>query len=151
MNIFVGNLSFDASEEDVRKLFGGFGNVSSVAIVMSKGKRIPRSRGFGFVEMPDEQEALAAITALSGKEFMGRPLNISPSRSKEAAPQDARINPPPRRRDGYSGYKEGRRSRSFLKRRSAAGITEPLPERKKAFSNPMRWKKKARYSKRLPR
>ena len=82
MNIFVGNLSFDAAEGDVKKLFEDFGNVASVVIVMRKEKKAPKSRGFGFVEMPDEQQALAAIAALSGKEFMGRVLNVDPARPK---------------------------------------------------------------------
>jgi len=80
MNIFVGNLSFDSTHDDVKKLFEGFGNVASVAIVMSKEKKAPKSRGFGFVEMPDEHQALAAIAALSGKEFMGRVINVDPAR-----------------------------------------------------------------------
>lgn len=82
MNIFVGNLSFDSTEADVRKLFEGFGNVASVVIVMSKEKKAPKSRGFGFVEMPDEQQALAAIAALNENEFMGRILNAEPARPK---------------------------------------------------------------------
>jgi RNA recognition motif-containing protein len=82
MNIFVGNLSFDATGGDVKKLFEGFGNVASVAIVMRKEKKAPKSRGFGFVEMPDEQQALAAIDVLNGKEFMGRVLNVDPARPK---------------------------------------------------------------------
>ena len=91
MNIFLGNLSFDATESDVKKLFEGFGNVASVAIVMSKEKKAPRSRGFGFVEMPDEQQALAAIVALNGKEHMGRVLNVEPARPKG---QKAMVWPP---------------------------------------------------------
>jgi hypothetical protein len=85
MDIFVGNLSFDATEGDVRKLFEGFGNVASVVIVMRKEKRVPKSRGFGFIQMPDEQQALAAIAALNGKEFMGRVLNVDPARPKTEA------------------------------------------------------------------
>ena len=85
MNIFVGNLSFDATEADVKKLFEGFGNVTSVVIVMRKEKKVPKSRGFGFVQMPDEQQALAAMVALNGKEFMGRVLNINPTRPKTEA------------------------------------------------------------------
>jgi len=91
MNIFLGNLSFDATESDVKKLFEGFGNVASVAIVMSKEKKAPRSRGFGFVEMPDEQQALAAIAALNGKEHMGRVLNVEKARPKG---QKAMVWPP---------------------------------------------------------
>ena len=85
MNIFVGNLSFDATEGDVKKLFEGFGNVVSVAIVMRKETKAPKSRGFGFVDMPDEQQALAAIAALNGKEFMGRALNVNPAHPKTEA------------------------------------------------------------------
>lgn len=82
MNIFVGNLSFDSNNSDVKKLFEGFGNVSSAVIVMRKEKKAPKSRGFGFVEMPDEQQALCAIAALNGKEFMGRALDVNPARPK---------------------------------------------------------------------
>jgi hypothetical protein len=91
MNIFVGNLLFAATEGDVKKLFEGFGNVASVAIVMRKEKKTPKSRGFGFVQMPDEQQALAAIGALNGKEFMGRVLNVNPARPKG---QKAMVWPP---------------------------------------------------------
>ncbi|MDP2928296.1 MAG: RNA-binding protein, partial [Candidatus Omnitrophota bacterium] len=81
MNIFVGNLSFEAKEIDVKRVFMAFGVVTSVAIVMEKkGKK---SRGFGFVQMPDEQEALAAIAQLQGKEILGRPINVMPALSKE--------------------------------------------------------------------
>jgi hypothetical protein len=91
MNIFVGNLAFAATEADVRKLFEGFGNVASAVIVMEKEKKAPKSRGFGFVQMPDEQQALAAIAALNGKEFMGRVLNVNPARPKG---QKAMVWPP---------------------------------------------------------
>src|SRR4030042_6042831 len=100
MDIFVGNLSFDATEGDVRKLFEGFGNVASVAILMRKKKKAAKSRGFGFVQMPDEQQALAAIAALNGKEFMGRVLNVEPARPKKEAQavvelkEDRRGRPP---------------------------------------------------------
>ena len=80
MKIFMGNLSFDATEADIKTLFEGFGSVSSVVVVMEKKEA--KSRGFGFVEMPDDQEAGAAIVALNAKEFMGRPLNVSQSRIK---------------------------------------------------------------------
>lgn len=80
MKMFVGNLSFDATEADVKSLFEGFGTVSSVVIVMEKKEA--KSRGFGFVEMPDDQQAGAAIASLNAKEFMGRPLNVSQARVK---------------------------------------------------------------------
>ncbi|MFH1045803.1 MAG: RNA-binding protein, partial [Candidatus Omnitrophota bacterium] len=91
MDIFVGNLSFDANEGDVKKLFEGFGNVTSVAIVMRKEKKAPKSRGFGFVQMPDEHQALAAVAALNGKEFMGRVLDVNPAHPKG---QKAMVWPP---------------------------------------------------------
>src|SRR5665213_604619 len=74
-NIFVGNLSFEATKEDVVKLFEPFGSVANVLIMeRKKGK----SRGYGFVDMPNEEEKNAAITALAGKEFMWRVLSVSP-------------------------------------------------------------------------
>jgi hypothetical protein len=80
MNIFVGNLSFDATEEDVKKLFEGFGQVVSAVIVKEKNGK--KSRGFGFVEMVEQSQGEAAVNALNLKEFMGRPLNVSPERPK---------------------------------------------------------------------
>ncbi len=80
MKMFVGNLSFDATEADLKTLFEGFGAVSSVVIVMEKKEA--KSRGFGFVEMPDDQQAEAAIAALNTKDFRGRPLNVSQARVK---------------------------------------------------------------------
>lgn len=84
MNIFVGNLAFSAVENDVRVLFEAFGIVSSVNIKKKSGKN---SRGFGFVTMPDEDQALAAITGLQDKEFMGRPLSVSIQRPKAVNPK----------------------------------------------------------------
>ena len=73
-NIFVGNLSFAATQEDVRKLFEKFGTVA--AVVMVKGKKA-KPRGFCFVDMPDEKHFKSALTGLDGKEFMDRPLKVS--------------------------------------------------------------------------
>ena len=91
MNIFVGNLAFDATQDDIKKLFEGFGKLASAVIVMSKEKKTPKSRGFGFVEMPDEEQALAAIAALNEKEFMGRILNISQARPKTEADRQSEL------------------------------------------------------------
>ena len=91
MNIFVGNLLFDATEGDVKKLFECYGLVASVVIVMSKEKKAPKSRGFGFVDMPDEQQALTAIAALNGKEFMGRVLNVDVARPKTKAERKIKL------------------------------------------------------------
>jgi len=141
MNIFVGNLAFISTEANVRKLFGRFGSIASCVVVMDKkGKN---SRGFGFVEMPDERGAYTAIAALDGKQFMGRPLNVSLANAKPEAEKDAGQ----RKRVRASGYKQGRRSRSFMAKRAAAGIEGPMPERKKTKKNPLRWRKKKPYQK----
>ncbi|HTY44863.1 MAG TPA: hypothetical protein VMD52_02595 [Patescibacteria group bacterium] len=169
MNIFVGNLPFAAVEADVKTLFGSFGHVASVVIV--KDKKGVKSRGFGFLEMPDDRQAQAAIDALNNKEFMGRTLNISPVRPKteeqrqeqkknrlgarmrarvQARPQEGRpsrdawFSAVYKKTEGYSGYKRGRRTRSYAARRAQAGIKEPieLERKKKPHDNPMRWKKR---------
>jgi len=74
-NIFVGNLSFKATKDDVVKLFEPFGTVAN-AVIMERKKG--KSRGYGFVDMPDEEQKNAAIAALQGKEFMWRVLSVSP-------------------------------------------------------------------------
>jgi len=82
MNIFVGNLSRDANENALRQVFEEVGQVSSVAIIKDKFTGNPR--GFGFVEMPNKDEATAAIGALNGKDFMGRNLNVNEANPKPA-------------------------------------------------------------------
>jgi RNA recognition motif-containing protein len=84
MNIFVGNLSFLATENDVKGIFEAFGAVSFVSIKKKSGKN---SRGFGFVSMPDNLQAQAAIAGLQNKEFMGRPLSVSVERPKAVKPK----------------------------------------------------------------
>lgn len=74
MHIFVGNLPFSATKEDVAKLFETFGTVASVSIKKKSGQN---SRGFGFVEMPNHLHAEAAINGLEGKEYKGRILKVS--------------------------------------------------------------------------
>ena len=80
MNIYVGNLSHDATEQDLRQAFEAFGQVESVNIIMDKFSGRPR--GFGFVEMPNSQEAQAAIAGLNGKDLKGRDLNVNEARPK---------------------------------------------------------------------
>jgi len=84
MNIFVGNLSFSATENDVKNVFEAFGTVSSVSIKKKSGKN---SRGFGFVGMPDELQAQSAIAGLQNKDFMGRTLIVSIERPKAVKPK----------------------------------------------------------------
>jgi RNA recognition motif-containing protein len=81
MNIYVGNLSYGMSEDELRDAFGAFGEVSSVKILMDR--ETGRSRGFGFVEMPNKSEAETAITQLNGKELGGRALRINEARPRE--------------------------------------------------------------------
>jgi RNA recognition motif-containing protein len=81
MNIYVGNLSWNLKDQDVANLFSPFGEVTSAKIVMDKFTQ--RSKGFGFVEMPNDQEAQAAIAQLNGSEVDGRNLVVNESRPKE--------------------------------------------------------------------
>ena len=81
MNIYVGNLSYGMSEDELREAFGAFGEVSSVKILMDR--ETGRSRGFGFVEMPNQSEAETAIAQLNGKDVGGRALRINEARPRE--------------------------------------------------------------------
>lgn len=81
MNIYVGNLSFDSSEDDLRQEFEKHGEVSSVKVISDR--LTGKSRGFAFVEMPDDSHAQTAIAEISGKDFMGRSLNLSEARGRE--------------------------------------------------------------------
>jgi RNA recognition motif-containing protein len=85
VNIYVGNLSFDVSEEDVQAAFEAFGKVESVKVI--KDKYSGASRGFGFVEMASKDEAKAAITALNGKELKGRAMNVNEARPRAERPR----------------------------------------------------------------
>ena len=80
MNIYVGNLSFDVKEENLQTAFGAFGQVSSATIV--RDKYSGQARGFGFVEMPDQNEARTAIANLNGKELLGRQMNVNEARPR---------------------------------------------------------------------
>ena len=80
MNIYVGNLAFTVTEEDLKKAFEAFGQVASVNII--KDQYSNQSKGFGFVEMPDSSEAQAAISALNGKELNGRTLTVNQAKPK---------------------------------------------------------------------
>ena len=81
MNIYVGNLSYGMSEDELRQAFSAHGEVSSVKILMDR--ETGRSRGFGFVEMPNKAEADAAIAQLNGKDVGGRALRINEARPRE--------------------------------------------------------------------
>ncbi len=83
MNIYVGNLSYEVTEEDLRQAFGAFGQVESINII--KDKYSGESKGFGFVEMPDKAEAQSAIEGLNDKELKGRDLKVSEARPRSEA------------------------------------------------------------------
>jgi RNA recognition motif-containing protein len=84
MNIYVGNLPYSLSQDELREAFAGFGEVSSATIVMDR--MTGRSKGFGFVEMPMQDQAEAAIKALDGSDFGGRNLKVNEARPREARP-----------------------------------------------------------------
>jgi cold-inducible RNA-binding protein len=81
MNIYVGNVNYQATEEMLRNLFEQFGEVSAVKIITDKVSG--RSKGFAFVEMTNDDEAKAAIENLNGKEFSSRELTVNEARPKE--------------------------------------------------------------------
>lgn len=80
MNIYVGNLTYEVTEEDLQKAFEGFGQIETVKII--KDNYSGRSKGFGFVEMPDSAEAHSAIEGLDGKELQGRTLKVNKARPR---------------------------------------------------------------------
>lgn len=82
MKIYVGNLSYNSTEETIRNQFSQFGEVTSVEIVMDKisGK----SKGFGFVEMPDENNARSAISTLNQKDIDGRKVRVSEAQERKS-------------------------------------------------------------------
>jgi RNA recognition motif-containing protein len=81
MNIYIGNLSRDVTEEDLRQTFQAYGTIDSVSIIKDKFSGI--SKGFAFIEMPVKEEAEAAMTALKGKELKGRSLDCNEARPRE--------------------------------------------------------------------
>jgi RNA recognition motif-containing protein len=95
-NLFVGNMSFQTAEADLRALFAPFGEITRVHV--AKDRETGRARGFGFVEMANDEEAAKAIAALDGKEFGGRNLKVN-----EATPKGDRPGP----RSGGGGNRGG--------------------------------------------
>ena len=80
MNIYVGNLSRDVTEDDLRQDFEAFGQVNSATVI--KDRFSGESRGFGFVEIPSKNEAQTAITEMNGKDLKGRTINVNEARPK---------------------------------------------------------------------
>jgi RNA recognition motif-containing protein len=81
MNIYVGNLGYQTTEESVRQAFKAFGEVASVSLITDKYSGAPR--GFGFVEMPVKSEAIAAINGLNDQELDGRRLDVNEARPRK--------------------------------------------------------------------
>lgn len=82
MNMYVSNLGFHTSEEELRKLFESFGKVSSAKVITDR--ETGRSRGFGFVEMDTNTEAVEAMNKLNGKEIEGRVISVTVARERES-------------------------------------------------------------------
>jgi cold-inducible RNA-binding protein len=109
-NLFVGNMSFQTTESDLRALFEPFGQLSRVHIAMDR--ETGRARGFAFVEMPNDAEAANAIQALDGKDLGGRNIKVNEARPKEAGGGGSRgPGGPggPRGKGGNSGGNSGPR------------------------------------------
>jgi cold-inducible RNA-binding protein len=100
-NLFVGNLSFQTTESELRTLFQPFGQITRVHVAMDRDTG--RARGFAFVEMPNDDEAKNAIAALDGKEFGGRNVKVN-----EARPKTERAGSPGGGRGGSSAGGRGR-------------------------------------------
>ena len=81
MKLYVGNLSYSTTEDDLRDAFAPYGQPDSVKIIMDRDSG--RSKGFGFVEFADDQQARAAMAALNGKDFGGRALTVNEARPRE--------------------------------------------------------------------
>jgi RNA recognition motif-containing protein len=94
MNIYIGNMSYETTEEQLRQAFEGFGEVSTVNIINDRDSGRPK--GFAFVEMSSKDEATAAISGLNGQELNGRELNVN-----EAKPREQSGN-----RSGGNGYRK---------------------------------------------
>lgn len=84
MNIYVGNLPYNITEEELRSTFEEFGNITEVTIIQDR--MTGQSKGFGFVEMPDNSEADAAIKGLNEKNVKGRNLKVNQAKPREARP-----------------------------------------------------------------
>ncbi|MGQ9673612.1 MAG: RNA recognition motif domain-containing protein [Candidatus Aminicenantales bacterium] len=101
MNIYVGNLSRDVSEAELREAFQAFGEIQSCNII--KDKFTGESRGFGFVEMPNKAEAEKAISSLNGKDLKGRTINVNEARPRTDRPRGGGFGGRGGGRGGFGG------------------------------------------------
>jgi RNA recognition motif-containing protein len=100
MNIYVANIPWKASEDQLKQLFAEYGEVSSAKIIMDKVTQ--RSRGFGFVEMADDNAARQAINTLNGADFLGKNLVVNEARPREERPNNFRGNSGGFRKGGFN-------------------------------------------------
>ncbi len=84
MNIYVGNLAFEVTDDELRQLFAAYGDVDTATVI--KDRFSGESRGFGFVEMPSREDATAAIEALNGTDLHGRSITVNEARPKAQKP-----------------------------------------------------------------
>ncbi len=91
MNIYIGNLAYSVTDEDLQDMFAEFGEVASASVIIDR--QTNKSKGFGFIEMPNNAEADGAIKALNGRQINGRPIKVNQALPKGSKPQ-------PRRRFG---------------------------------------------------
>lgn len=113
MSIYVGNLSYQVTQEDIQEVFAEYGTVKNVTLPMDR--ETGRVRGFAFVEMNDGNEEAAAIEALDGAEWMGRDLKVSKARPREERP-DKRFSG-----GGRDSFSRGGNRDSFSRSRSNSG------------------------------
>ena len=106
-NLFVGNMSFQTTESDLTAVFRGFGQVTRVRLAMDR--ETGRARGFAFVEMPNDEEAAKAITALDGKELGGRSLKVNEARPRPERTAPRRSSGGGRGRFSNEDYREAAR------------------------------------------
>ncbi len=98
MNIYIGNLNYHTTEEQLRQLFGQCGQVESASIITDRATGRPR--GFGFIGMSDDSEAEKAIEQFNGQEFDGRTLTVNQAKARSERPQNNRL----RERSGGGGW-----------------------------------------------
>lgn len=106
VKLYVGNLPYSTTDADLTQLFAEYGTVVSASVISDR--ETGRSKGFGFVEIEEEDKAKAAIEALNGKDFGGRNIVVN-----EARPREER---PPRREGGFGGDRGGNNGGSFRQR-----------------------------------
>ncbi|HVI69134.1 MAG TPA: RNA-binding protein [Magnetospirillaceae bacterium] len=102
VKLYVGNLPYTTTDDDLKELFAPYGNVVSATVITDRDSG--RSKGFGFVEMETDEEAKAAIEALNGKDFGGRNLVVNEARPREERSDRPRDDRP--RRDGGNSFRQ---------------------------------------------